>query len=400
MSASIAGTTFFSSKTPARRPPPGVQASQNRTNSAPSLQTAASSTSSAPPNAPSPMAQNAFYNHPYPQMAHHLAASTVVQPLQPLTPISSPQTSSPQLYSNQSVISFASTSSASSSIHNGKDTGVSRASSCRSTNSVQAVPMKKPQRGPAVPRIVTRGLSAIGAYGLGSPTTTSAPVPLLPGSPPPPPPLQRPNASTSQRNSRDTSPHPSPRILPPNSPRPLEDTGPLPPPPPLFRQSHSYGSACSPVEETSANSSNGSDNEGGRIRRGRRALSSGTWTVRNRDSTERERVESTNSSNGRSSLASPARTSTSSNGPNGGLTASNLGNGEGGRPRETSTTSNVTVTSGNGSVGSGSNGGNMMIPNSMGVVGSKRTVEDFQFGEVLGEGSYSTVRLHLSLKLT
>ncbi|KWU41517.1 hypothetical protein RHOSPDRAFT_22882 [Rhodotorula sp. JG-1b] len=46
-------------------------------------------------------------------------------------------------------------------------TGVSRASSTRSTSSVQAVPMRKPQRTPAVPRIVTRGINALSAYGVG-----------------------------------------------------------------------------------------------------------------------------------------------------------------------------------------------------------------------------------------
>ncbi|GAA6008515.1 hypothetical protein JCM11491_004505 [Sporobolomyces phaffii] len=412
MSASIAGTTFFSSNTtPRKRPPVGVAAAQTRTNSAPSLHTSVSSSASAPPNAPSPIAQSGFANHPYPQMAHHLASSTVVQPLQPLTPISSPGTSSPpQLYSNQSVISFASTSSASSSVHTGKDTGVSRASSCRSTNSVQAVPMKKPQRGPAVPRIVTRGLSAIGAYGLGSPTTSSAPSTIVHSSPPP---------ASRQFPQRNSSPRNSPKIPPPNSPRPLDhdadddESIPLPAPPPLFRHAHSYGSQCSPVEEAaSAHSSNGSDNEGGRIRRGRRALSSGTWTVRDRkdSSNVRDRVESSSSSrtggaDNRESADSPARNSTSSNGPRspggggrgGGLTVGNLRLDDAGtgRPRETSTASNVTVTSAQSHSGStaSSNGGASMIPNSMGVVGSKRTVDDFEFGEVLGEGSYSTVTL-------
>ncbi|GAA5903047.1 PDK1 family serine/threonine-protein kinase [Sporobolomyces salmoneus] len=406
MSASIAGTTFFSSSSSSspRRPQTGRSSLQARTASAPSLQTTASSSSSAssssatsPPLAPSPMTQSSFSNHPYPQMAHHLASSTVVQPLQPLTPISSPSTTSspPPLYSNQSVVSFASTTSSASSI-----TGVSRASSCRSTNSVQAVPIKKPQRGPVVPRIVTRGLSAIGAYGLGSPTTTM-----------PPPTATLPS---QQQTQNQTSP---PKIFAPNSPRPLDNdnnddddaSSPLPAPPmPQFRQSHSYGSACSPVEEgTSANSSNGSDNEGSRIRRGRRVVSSpGNWTIRDRGESStstrgRERVESTSSRGGRNSTVSPVRTSISPTGTEGGrLTVANLRLDEGGnngtRPRETSTTSNVTVTSANGSTTSGTSGGggvNMMIPNSMGVVGSKRTVEDFEFGEVLGEGSYSTVTL-------
>ncbi|GAA5881585.1 hypothetical protein JCM16303_005499 [Sporobolomyces ruberrimus] len=413
MSASIAGTTFFSSSSSSRRPQAGVQSAQTRTNSAPSLHTLPTSSSSGPPNAPSPMTQSSFSNHPYPQMAHHLASSTVVQPLQPLTPISSLGTSSPQLYSNQSVLSFASTSSASSSIHH--DTGVSRASSCRSTNSVQAVPIKKPERGPAVPRIVTRGLSAIGAYGLGSPTTTSTPM-YNGGSHASPP-------SNSRQFAQQQS-NASPKIYPPNSPRPLQDQDedddrPLPVPPPLFRHAHSYDSACSPVEEGfSANSSNGSDNEGGRIRRGRRALSSGNWTVRDRGESnsttvsngrERERRESTNSSivGGRNSTVSPTRTSTSSNGQERErLTVANLrldegggggGNSGGGpalgRPRETSTNSNVTNTTSSGQSMNGSTGSGGMVPNSMGVVGSKRTVEDFEFGEVLGEGSYSTVTL-------
>ena len=32
-----------------------------------------------------------------------------------------------------------------------------------------------------------------------------------------------------------------------------------------------------------------------------------------------------------------------------------------------------------------------MMPNAMGVVGNRRSTEDFEFGDVLGEGSYSTV---------
>jgi hypothetical protein len=31
------------------------------------------------------------------------------------------------------------------------------------------------------------------------------------------------------------------------------------------------------------------------------------------------------------------------------------------------------------------------MPNAMGVVGNRRSTEDFEFGDVLGEGSYSTV---------
>lgn len=37
-----------------------------------------------------------------------------------------------------------------------------------------------------------------------------------------------------------------------------------------------------------------------------------------------------------------------------------------------------------------------MMPNAMGVVGNRRSTEDFEFGDVLGEGSYSTVSVDWS----
>ncbi|GAA6059950.1 hypothetical protein JCM10212_003090 [Sporobolomyces blumeae] len=494
MSASIAGSTFFTSGS-VRRP---ASTAATRTSSAPSLHTAAASISpDAPPMAPSPLSlpgtsgtTNPYLNHPYPQMAHHLASSTVVQPLQPLTPIQSP--GSPPVSGNQSVLSFASTSSASST------TGVSRASSCRSTSSVQAVPIKKPQRGPAVPRIVTRGLSAIGAYGVGlsSPTSTSQSNSTLggggggftpasgssamsntpPGSSrterqarPQAHPRQLSNSSTGSNRGppRGTSrsPQASPRIAPPTSPRPLDspfypppppgDGSSTPPPlatPPRFLQ-HRSASACSPVEE---GSSAGSDSEGWRVR-GRRALSAGAKTIKevstsslmgggggggghrtnasaassgqnqpssasslvgaldrgSRGGGFRDRVSSSSSSNAAASsrraevdggAASPAPSSLSAGGVGGG----GAGGGGGTRPRESSATSMGTVTSSQGTSasatagtsvssshvnGNGPQASHNAAPNSMGVVGSKRTVEDFEFGEVLGEGSYSTVTL-------
>ncbi|GAA5996534.1 hypothetical protein JCM5350_001127 [Sporobolomyces pararoseus] len=369
MSASIAGTTFFSSNSSSPRRP-----TLGSTNSAPAL-TNPPSSSSHPPNAPTPMNT---HNHPYPQMATHLASSTVVQPLQPLTPISSPlsppQSQSGQLYSNQSVISFASTSSASSSLHRessvtggGGGGGVSRASSCRSTNSVQAVPIKKPTRGPVVPRIVTRGLSAIAgaAYGLGSPTTTTT--------------------------GGGGGGGPSSKIYPPNSPRPLptEDQDDDDSRPPLRHVAHSYGSACSPVEESSSNNEGdgSSDNQLPMMNRGRRVrgTSGNSWNTTttamgdsNRTRT-RERVESLNSNNshiqpGTSSSRERLTTTTTSTSP---------------RLRETSSTSTRTTTTNSSNNGGGGGG----PPNSMGVIGNRRSVEDFKFHQVLGEGSYSTVTL-------
>ncbi|GAA5955670.1 hypothetical protein JCM3765_001817 [Sporobolomyces pararoseus] len=332
MSASIAGTTFLSSKSssssPRRPGGGGGGVGNNRTNSAPALSnsppppSSSSNSTHAPPNAPTPTPM--LSNHPYPGMATHLATSTVVQPLQPLTPISSPQ----QHYSsNQSVLSFASTTS-SSTTSSSNYNGVSRASSCRSTNSVQAVPIKKPTRGPVVPRIVTRGLSAIAgaAYGLGSPTTTTTNTTTQSQSQS----KIYPTSSSSSDSSNSFRP-----VVPPsttlNNEEDVEEeeneqegSTRLPPTRPFIRHaSHSGNSACSPVEEGS------SDNEvTGNIKRGRRirGTSGNSWTTTRGDNSIVER-----------------------------------------RERETS--------------------------NSMGVVGNRRSVEDFKFHQVLGEGSYSTVTL-------
>ena len=128
----------------------------------------------------------------------HPPTATVQQPhhhhhhmsLHPLTPLNAPGTTSSSHSSSSSSggggqpnstggaystlsgpgpsassLSLTSIDSASTSYTTA--TGVSRASSTRSTSSVQAVPMRKPQRTPAVPRIVTRGINALSAYGVG-----------------------------------------------------------------------------------------------------------------------------------------------------------------------------------------------------------------------------------------
>ncbi|GAA5962953.1 hypothetical protein JCM21900_005356 [Sporobolomyces salmonicolor] len=441
MSASIAGSTFFSSasasSSSSKNRRPGAAASR----SAPNIHSDPSAPH--PPSAPSPTSapglSSSVYS-PYPQMAHHLASSTIVQPLAPLTPISSP----PNL--NQSTLSFASTSTNASTA---SSAAVSRASSWRSTNSVQAVPMKKPQRGPAVPRIVTRGLNAIGAYGvgLGSPTATSSGMGAsssmggstdrsasATGSGTAPPPQQRRRGSDSPRGS----PHASPRLDParPDPPQLAVDEARLPPPRPQrvpswmstasARSRNSHVAAISPVEE-GGSASAGSENEAWGVKGQRQAQQregSGGWSrERERESSaggatvswsRRPSAREDELSSIRAGSLSPRRASHSRPGSSESLQVQGGGEASAPRRRETSVASNATIasvtsqgtattasTGGVAATGAGASSGGAPRegerererPNAMGVVGTRRSVDDFEFGEVLGEGSYSTVTL-------
>ncbi|GAA5940365.1 hypothetical protein JCM1841_003920 [Sporobolomyces salmonicolor] len=438
MSASIAGSTFFSSASASSSSSKNRRPSAAASRSAPNIHSDPSAPH--PPSAPSPTSapglSSSVYS-PYPQMAHHLASSTVVQPLAPLTPISSPSNL------NQSTLSFASTSTNTSTA---SSAAVSRASSCRSTNSVQAVPMKKPQRGPAVPRIVTRGLNAIGAYGvgLGSPTATSSGTGAsssmggstdrsasATGSGTAPPPQQRRRGSDSPRGS----PHTSPRLDPagPEPPQLAVDEARLPHPRPQrvpswrstasARSRNSHVAAISPVEE-GGSASAGSDNEAWGIKGQRKAQQregSGGWSrERERESSaggatvswsRRPSARDDELSSIRAGSLSPRRASHSRPGSSESLQVQGGGEASAPRRRETSvatvasTTSQGTATTastgGVAATGAGASSGGAPRegerererPNAMGVVGTRRSVDDFEFGEVLGEGSYSTVTL-------
>ncbi|BGO95195.1 hypothetical protein NBRC10512_000978 [Rhodotorula toruloides] len=121
-----------------------------------------------------------------PYIHHHHREPSGGPPLQPLTPLHNPATAShTSSHSssggttsphNPSASSLSLTSISSTSTTHTTTTGISRASSTRSTSSVQAVPMRKPQRAPAVPRIVTRGMNALGAYGVGPASAAQSPT--------------------------------------------------------------------------------------------------------------------------------------------------------------------------------------------------------------------------------
>ncbi|GAA5869524.1 hypothetical protein JCM1840_004447 [Sporobolomyces johnsonii] len=459
MSASIAGSTFFSSASPSSPSSKNRRPSASASRSAPNIHSNPSAPH--PPSAPSPASAPGLSSpvySPYPQMAHHLASSTVVQPLAPLTPISSPPNP------NQSTLSFASTSTTASSA---SSAAVSRASSCRSTNSVQAVPIKKPQRGPAVPRIVTRGLNAIGAYGvgLGSPTaatsssgmgaasssmavggssdrSASASASASASGTTPTPQQQQ---QQQQRRRGSVSPRTSPRLGPSDLETPLPAAGgdearlPRPLRPQRVsswmstassRSRNSHVGAISPVEE-GGSASAGSDNEAWRVKGQRRPQpreGSGGWS---RESEREPSAGGTSLSWSRRPVArddefssvragslSPMRRASQPRPGSGGSLRVLQGGGEAStsRSRETSVASNATVASvtsqgtattastggvaaSSGGAGASSGGGpregerERERPNAMGVVGTRRSVDDFEFGEVLGEGSYSTVTL-------
>ncbi|BGP19729.1 serine/threonine protein kinase [Rhodosporidiobolus nylandii] len=300
-----------------------------------------------------------------------------------VTPSSSASQVGAPLAPSVSRISIASSSSSHSALttHSNHTTktsgGVSRASSCRSTSSVQAVPMRKPQRGPAVPRIVTRGINALGAYGVAVGAGMGSPVREAPegsawagkgkGRVEEGEQAGRPGLTTGRSSWRGR-----------------------------FGSSSSNGNAAggvgsalgleslpSPVSEgaSSPNASSparaapphpyGNEGGGGDAR----------WRV---DSPSRPAFPSNASAGSGSGSKGRTTSSGSSSLPRFALRGphvrqeSNLSDSTAGgsparhhpRERESSAAS---------------------VANSMGVVGTRRSTEDFEFGEVLGEGSYSTV---------
>ncbi|GAA5844891.1 hypothetical protein JCM11251_004663 [Rhodosporidiobolus azoricus] len=417
----------------------------------------------------------------HPSLSHHVSPHNT--PLMPMTPMHSTPTStssaststtssgSPSLPPSASAsnhgggagggytdrgapltktpsrLSIASTSSGTSSHSHGANSfyahlnsgSVSRASSVKSTSSVQAVPMRKPQRGPAasharggaarnVPRIVTRGINALGAYGVGvaSPTKGDVPLPDMAG-------VkgkgkaedgvgERPGMGTQGRSSWRGRFGSSSSASGGGGATGAKDAY----SPPLLT-AHSSG-LPSPVDEGQTSSAASSparaafpsapgEEEGWRVQ-GRRVDSParrergredsvGSWTrptYGRADSSKREdmprfrqREASTVSTS--TATASPSSPSIASSprlppagfgSPRPGSTSSASVAGPSasparppGRQRELSTTSSAG--------GSTSASAREAIANAMGVVGTRRSTEDFVFGEVLGEGSYSTV---------
>ncbi|GAA6056368.1 hypothetical protein JCM3770_005971 [Rhodotorula araucariae] len=374
------------------------------------------------------------YLHAHHGHAHAGAGGTAVGGLSPLTPISNPASPGGSGGSGSgggpasSTLSLTSISSASTT--HTTTTGISRASSVRSTSSVQAVPMRKPQRGPAVPRIVTRGINALGAYGVGVPNSAQSPTraanapltaanidakgkahdaaaerPSLPA-----------RASWRRRKgdglgSRGVSPLPSPvhegGSASPSSPKPpapdcegwlaktaLPDSpsrgpgavgaeGDSWPRPRYERADPAQRDDLVRERQTSDTTARGSDD-------GDDDVNSGDGDV-NSD-VRAGSLSPPSSPTPRPSHPPHARTSKHERGLSGAGTA---GPTTPRSPRMGSARVDW------GAVGEARRGGGEgsaeraaqigMSPNAMGVVGNRRSTEDFEFGEVLGEGSYSTV---------
>ncbi|GEM12600.1 3-phosphoinositide dependent protein kinase-1 [Rhodotorula toruloides] len=287
---------------------------------------------------------------PYIHHHHHHREPSGGPPLQPLTPLHNPATashasshsSSGGTTSPHNASSLSLTSISSTSTNHTTTTGISRASSTRSTSSVQAVPMRKPQRAPAVPRIVTRGMNALGAYGVGPASAAQSPTRERGGAIPGEEQENgtaaaagwaRPKYDRADSSKKDDSPrlrHPEEE---PNAESLAQDAG--------------RPGTVSPSRV-----------EGGGLQNGRPLPP----TV---NAHERQISSSRTATPG--SPASP----TTGRRPDWAA----AGEERRGRPS--------TVEERQGCM--------EQTPNAMGVVGNRRSTEDFEFGEVLGEGSYSTV---------
>ncbi|GAA5866043.1 hypothetical protein JCM3774_000004 [Rhodotorula dairenensis] len=502
MSASITGGfPLRSASSPSQKKKENGTASKSRRR--PSVTTGLSLSSpdvpqlhSMPTRVESPETHPPTATVPQPHHHHHHHAHGIS--LHPLTPLNAPGTTSSHSSSSSSgggggagqasystlsgpgpsasSLSLTSVDSASTSYTTA--TGVSRASSTRSTSSVQAVPMRKPQRTPAVPRIVTRGINALSAYGVGmtSAGAGGATAPLSPtwergpGAKGPPKSVVGSSAADFPSISTSTSSAASPfeeggdetstttvtgrpnvlqrsswrRRVGSNSassaadlraasndnryPSPVNEDGSAPSSPVLVggsgdlaplepwrvleRPGDGTGSPIGPQSRRSSRTRPESPGSPTRLSGG-----GGGW--------ERPRYERAESSNledsprlrlqqqderypPRDSSLSPGRVTGGGSGGGGGG-----GNGRAGRPppgygheREashasSSATSTATPTSptmprasrdrhGEPAAAAAAAG---MVPNAMGVVGTRRSTEDFEFGDVLGEGSYSTVTL-------
>lgn len=371
-------------------------------------------------------------------------------------------------------------------------TGVSRASSTRSTSSVQAVPMRKPQRTPAVPRIVTRGINALSAYGVGMTSANAA------GAPPPISPTWEKGKAPASAIDEDgesfetgsqAGGRPSMSTSPTSPTRPnvfqrsswrrrVGSGGTLQPggrPSADELRSKGGGGQPSPVNEDGSPSTQHASSPSRPAIAGRGASAASSYSsasstspggpgsgaqapldpwrvlerpgeevgsvggssrsrsrpanemLRSPASWERprrpERSESSGGGGGRAreegaGSPSPARASAAA--PQGGR--EDPRDGDRGRTRASGTgherdmshASNATASTttpgspmrsqdrgSDPAVAAAEQQGSLigMTPNAMGVVGNRRTTEDFEFGEVLGEGSYSTVRFLPLLEL-
>lgn len=412
-----------------------------------------------------------------PYIHHHHREPSGGPPLQPLTPLHNPATAShTSSHSssggttsphNPSASSLSLTSISSTSTTHTTTTGISRASSTRSTSSVQAVPMRKPQRAPAVPRIVTRGMNALGAYGVGPASAAQSPtrgrgegapmgmgmtsvvggadvkgkgrlVDMEEGGESSeagsgsggggggkrPSMLQR---SSWRRRGKGSNAGGGDGSLPSPLPSPVHEGGSIPNSPvggnsdvelPPFRP-RAGGARTDSTGSGSVSRGRAADGED----TGASAAASWTRPKYDRaDSSKKDDLPRLRRSQEESTAASLAQDP----GRDGSLSPSRAeANGSpDGRPpppnaheRQTSSSSTampgspaspttgrrpdwaaageerrgrpLTVEERQGCIG--------MTPNAMGVVGNRRSTEDFEFGEVLGEGSYSTVRPALSL---
>ncbi|GAA5983375.1 hypothetical protein JCM11641_006050 [Rhodosporidiobolus odoratus] len=351
---------------------------------------AAPSSSSAATPPPPPSSDSASGSSVAPSASASQAASNVGAPLS-TTP---------------SRVSIASTSSSQSGLttHTHHTSGgVSRASSVRSTSSVQAVPMRKPQRGiPGgagaagrggrnVPKIMTRGLNALGAYGVGvgSPTRTGGGpgeadvkgkgrveeggAGLGPDGGSSRPGLAgwrgRWSSSSSIGGGKDAASSGGAYLQPAQT-----GSG-------AMNASAGYGagdSLPSPVSEGQSSDGLNSPGRGGFPSRGR-------WESPQRALERRERELSTKSSRSDSTAGPSSPLGTMP--PASPLihSSSYLQSLVGVRGDSPARPSLSQTRQREDSVGGNS------IANSLGVVGNRRSTEDFEFGEVLGEGSYSTV---------
>ncbi|BGP27341.1 serine/threonine protein kinase [Rhodotorula toruloides] len=406
---------------------------------------------------------------PYIHHHHHHREPSGGPPLQPLTPLHNPATashasshsSSGGTTSPHNASSLSLTSISSTSTNHTTTTGISRASSTRSTSSVQAVPMRKPQRAPAVPRIVTRGMNALGAYGVGPASAAQSPtrerggaIPLVSvvpdskgkgrlvdmessggesearslsgtsgggggGGGKRPSMLQR---SSWRRRGKGSNASGADGSLPSPLPSPVHEGGSVPNSPVggnidvelPFRpraggaRTDSTGSVSVSRTRSGEEQENGTAAAAGwaRPKYDRADSSKKDDSPRLRHPEEEPNAESLAQDAGRPGTVSPSRVE------GGGL--------QNGRPlpptvnaHERQISSSRTATPGSpaspttgrrpdwAAAGEERRGRPSTVeerqgcmeqtPNAMGVVGNRRSTEDFEFGEVLGEGSYSTV---------
>ncbi|GJN93854.1 hypothetical protein Rhopal_006913-T1 [Rhodotorula paludigena] len=348
--------------------------------------------------------------------------------LTPISPASSSSATSPHSVHSpggpaSSSLSLTSISSASTT--HTTQTGISRASSVRSTSSVQAVPIRKPQRGPTVPRIVTRGINAIGAYGVPSaPNSAQSPTRAGP-------------AGTPFGEWKGKARAPSEETMQPMQPgssaagtpskggwgRRRGNGG----------QGGGFSPLPSPVNEGGSSGpsspANGSETEGWRVK-GSRTTSpppahggrsgsggeAGGWTRPKYERAESSRLDDAvrvrqrsaeSSAGGSAATNSPDRRGASLSPPispavrarqhEREASSASGGSTQGPQSPRSPRVGQRPDWAAAGEARRAGDGGAAkapligMTPNAMGVVGNRRSTEDFEFGEVLGEGSYSTV---------